>query len=69
MFVQQLLLWKTNKYCILLGARDRSTELQTGRSRGRFPTVLLTQSFPPHYGPENGSTSKANEYQEYFLGR
>jgi len=28
----------------------------------------LTQSFRPHYGPGVDSTSKRNEYQEYFLG-
>ena len=28
----------------------------------------LTQSFQPHHGPRVDSTSKRNEYQEYFLG-
>ena len=46
------------------------TELQAGRSRFRFPMVLLEffidVLLPAHYGPGVESVSNRNEYQEYF---
>jgi hypothetical protein len=37
-------------------------------SRWYHWNFLLTSSFRPHYGHGVDSTSKRNEYQEYFLG-
>ena len=53
------------------GAVDWGTALQTGMSRVQFPIVSLkislTQSFRPNCGHGIDSSSKRNEYQEYFL--
>ena len=60
----------------LLGGRGGSvgwgTELEIWKSWVRFSMgsleiFLLTQSFPPHYGPRVDSVSNIKEYQEYFL--
>jgi hypothetical protein len=37
-------------------------------SRWCYWNFSLTQSFRPHYGPEDDSASNRNEYQEYFPG-
>jgi len=55
------------------GAVGWGTALQAGRSRVRFPTVLLKFFINfilpgPHYGPGVDSASNRNECQEYFLG-
>jgi hypothetical protein len=48
------------------GAVGWGTALQAGRSRVRFPMVLL--EFFIDYGPGVDSVSNGNEYQEYLLG-
>ena len=54
------------------GAVGWGTALKAGRSRVRFPMVLLeffiNKTYRPHYGPGVDSASNKNEYQEYFLG-
>jgi hypothetical protein len=50
----------------------KGAALLVGRSRDRFPVVLLdfsvTYSFRQQHGPGVDLDPSENEYQEYFLG-
>jgi len=60
-------MWQGYVVAQLVDALHYKSEGRGFDSRWYHWNFSLTQSFQPHYGPGVDSTSKRNEYQEYFL--